>query len=322
MGISQLTSMSTIFLNFGVFALALAVSAATVPLMIGLARKWNLFDIPEGDALKIHKERIPYLGGFALFLGVVVSVALFSIVWGIRSMEAAGIFSAALLLFGLGFWDDVKWKHISQVRPYVKFGLLILVPVFAATLLVLSGLTVGVGESVVAIPLVAFYIFVFVNALNYQDGMDGLAGTLSAISFGAFAFVGFMTGDALVMGLSLALLGAVLGFLFFNFPPARIFMGDSGAYFLGFSLAVLALLVSDFHAIQGILGPILLFGAPLFEGLFTNVRRLVQGQSIFKGDRNHTYDRLLQHGYSTKKVLVLFSLVQLISVVFGVLLLL
>ena len=317
MVISKPAFTSMTFLNIETVALAFLVTVIAIPWLINLSNKWKLFDVPEGDALKIHNEHISYLGGAALFLGIMGSAVLLIATLSLYRLELAGFVSAALLLFGLGLWDDIKWKHISQARPYFKFGLLIIVPLLAATFVSLSGLEITAGVLLLTILVIAFYIFVFINALNYQDGMDGLAGSLSILSFGAFAFIGLMTQNMLVTGISFALLGTVLAFLLFNFPPARIFMGDSGAYVLGLSLAILALLVSDFHVIQGVLGPLFLFGVPLFEGLFTNARRVFQGQSIFRGDRSHTYDYLLQHGYSAKKVLALFSFVQLLSVAIG-----
>ncbi|MDZ4232091.1 MAG: MraY family glycosyltransferase, partial [Candidatus Pacearchaeota archaeon] len=231
------------------FILSFLVSAALIPVVRKAAERYKLFDEFQGDSLKIHTRKISFLGGAAIAAGALVALAFFAP----QDTRLVAVFSSSLLVFGLGLYDDLKWKRTSSSRPLLKLFSLLLVP--AAVALILS---FGAVFALFLAPLVFLYIFAFMNALNYQDGMDGLAGTLSALSFAGFAVAGLVLSNPFAFVLSLALLGAVLGFLFFNFPPAKIFMGDSGAYFLGFCLAVLALLFSDFNAIQGVLGPVFL----------------------------------------------------------------
>jgi len=275
----------------------------------------GLVDVAQGDALKIHKAPVSYLGGVAMFGAVIASLLGFQ-TWTGFDWRIGGFILGSFLPFALGFWDDYKWKHISQVRPHLKFALLLLVPLFASFILLWTGAAASVWMGLVAF----LAVFILINAVNYQDGMDGLAGGESLISFAGFAVLAFLAANQLALVLSLVLLGAALGFLVFNFPPARIFMGDSGAYFLGFALAVSFLLLFSFDSPWRLLGLVLILGVPVFEGVFTNIRRVIKGQSIFLGDRGHMYDVMLQRGYSVKMILFVFYAAQLAVVTLGVLL--
>ena len=147
-----------------------------------------------------------------------------------------------------------------------------------------------------------------------------MAAGLVFVSLIGFLVLSLVSGNSFSLALCLILTGAVLSFLLFNFPPAKIFMGDSGAYFLGFMLAVLAMLFSKPYDLLSILGPIFIIGIPFWDGVFTNIRRILKKKSIFLGDRAHFYDRLLKKGFSTKKTLLISYFLQAGSVVIGLLL--
>jgi len=301
------------------FILSFGITLLSIPFLKRVAVRYHLVDVATGDALKIHREPISFFGGVALFVAITIT-------WGgaaLWKMETdwrvAGILVAALLIFALGFWDDLKWKHIAQRKPYTKFFLLLTVPLLASFILVRSGVDMSFLEvGSIAVVVVFLYIFTLINAVNYQDGMDGLAGGLVAISLFGFIVAALFLQNAFVLSLVLPLCGAVLGFLVFNFPPARIFMGDSGAYMLGFFLVVVALLFSHPDDIASVIGPLFIIGVPLIEGLLSNARRVVAGKSIFLGDRDHIYDRMLQKGYSTRQTLSVFYLLQAVFVAFGI----
>jgi len=139
-----------------------------------------------------------------------------------------------------------------------------------------------------------------------------------AISLAGFIILGFVFGNELSLVFSLILLGSILGFLYFNFPPAKIFMGDSGAYFLGFVLVVLTAYYSRAYDALGFAGTIFIFGTPLFDGVFTNVRRLFNGKSILLGGRDHFYDYLFKKSNSQVKTDLISYCFQAISVLIGV----
>ena len=271
---------------------------AVIPLLISFSKKTGkVLDISEGDALKIHKQPTSLLGGLAILLSVFIGLSFM--------VDSSVIFLAIgmLVIFALGFWDDLRWKNVAPVNPLLKFAALVICSLAAA---------IALGYIGISITLAFVAIFIFINAVNYQDGIDGLAGGLCAISFLGFFLIG-------ALPLSLIALGAATAFLLFNFPPAKVFMGDSGAYLLGFLLAVLACLLVKPDSWQSIISIIFIIGLPLFDGVFTNLRRLAKGKSIFHGDRSHVYDQLLVRGFSTKKTLALCYGLQLLFVIIGLL---
>jgi len=142
------------------------------------------------------------------------------------------------------------------------------------------------------------------NALNMQDGLDGLAGGITAISLIGFLILSILSSTTLPLILSLALLGGIIGFLVYNWNPASIFMGDNGSHFLGFSLAILAIMFSGhpIYNLKQFIGPMLIIGLPIIDASWAIIRRVSKGQSPMQGDRGHLYDRLRQKGLSTKKL--------------------
>lgn len=297
-----------------IFFLSLGVSFVCSLIFKKTAMRFGFVDVAEGDALKIHHRPIPYLGGMAIFIAAISSF-LFMAPPGMRSLFL-GVSLGALPILALGFWDDMRWKHKTHSKPLLKFAFLILIPLLATLILWIAGWHLNFSSFLLFVPTAAFAIFVLMNSVNYQDGMDGLAGSLTAVSFGGFAVVSFLLGNSIGLILSLAFLGAALGFLALNLPPAKIFMGDSGAYTLGFFLALLVILFSQ----ANILGSLLLAGFPLAEGIWTNCRRLMRKKSIFYGDREHAYDRMLQAGISPWKTLAFLIMIQIVLVGTGILL--
>lgn len=304
---------------FFIFIIPFIAGLAFNFLLIKISQKTHfLVDAPEGDALKIHKKSIPLLGGLAILLSAVLASAIFLAPY--YRVEVIGIFAGLLMVFGLGFWDDIAWKHVSTINPLLKFALLIVCTLIPSIILSLVGVSFNFFPiSVISVLLGFMYIFVSINAVNYQDGMDGLAGGLVSISLAGFLYLGMAENLPLAVVISLVFLGAVTAFLQFNYPPVKIFMGDSGAYSLGFILAVLAMLFSKPFNFYSVIGPMLIVGLPIIDGVYTNIRRLARGHSIFHGDRAHFYDKLLQKGFSAKKTLFICYFLQIVLMVVGVL---
>lgn len=298
------------------FAVPFVVAAVATPLAIGLSKRAKLaMDISEGDALKIHKQPTSLLGGVAIGVGIVAGICLLLSQWGDTSVLL--LLAALAPVSLLGLFDDLRWKHISTIRPMLKFFWLIVCTVASGALAWYAGVGITGLAPWIAVALSAAYVFVYINAVNYQDGMDGLAGSLSLVSFIGFAVLGMQTGG-LGAALPLAFAGASLGFLLFNMPPAKVFMGDMGAYLLGMCLAVLAMMATKLSA-AGIIGPLLMTGMPLVDGVITNLRRVAAGKSIFHGDRSHFYDKLMQAGYSVRRTLGIAIALQIALVALGLL---
>jgi len=290
-----------------IYLLTFLLSLSLTFLFLKLKRKFNIYDLATDDPLKIHKKSVSCLGGLSIVLTTSV-VLFFSFDCRLLIIAIAG-----LLMFLLGFIDDVSWRDKFNIRRIYKFLFLVFFSLLATIILLLAGIRIEFFP-VIAEILTFACIFVLINAINYQDGVDGLAGGLVSISLVGFIVLSFPS-----YGFALVLLLAVLGFLVFNFPPAKIFMGDSGAYYLGFMLAVFVMIFSKSYDFNNILALIFLLGLPLFDGVFTNIRRIVKRKSIFLGDREHFYDRMLKKGYSTRKTIFVSYSLQAVFVLIGLL---
>ena len=233
------------FLLSTIFAFLLAV--VLTPVFRNLAVKTNLCDNPRDDVLKIHKKPIPLIGGIGMLLATLIALGVMPIFVKINHWQLLGILTSGLLAAGIGLWDDLRWKNKSQdYKPKVKFILQVLISSLIGIILFLVKIQIQfISIATFGILLGILYIFGAMNAINMQDGIDGLAGGLVAISALGFGLWAHFTGNVWGVLLSLSLLGSVMGFLIYNFPPASIFMGDSGSHFLGFTLATLAILFTS-----------------------------------------------------------------------------
>ena len=203
--------------------------------------KKHLCDEPGN--LKVHKKPIPYLGGVGIFLGFVSGLIFARLFHQISGLQATGIIIGSIVILFLGFWDDLKWK--KEVNPVFK----LLCQFVAGALIVFILTKIGVNFKFSLSPIICalmagFYIVGAMNALNMQDGLDGLAGGITAISLTGFIILSISTSMTFPLVLCIALLGGIIGFLVYNWNPASIFMGDNGSHFLGFSLAILAIMFS------------------------------------------------------------------------------
>ena len=304
-------------MNILLFFLPFILGLVLMPLATLFSKKTGFFvDSAERDELKIHNGKISILGGLAMIVPVFIS---FIFLERNSYLPLLGISVGILLFFLVCFWDDYKWKSTSKSQPILKSLMLVMSAVISAIVLYYSGISFAlITIAVISIILSFIYIFIVTNSINFQDGADGLAGGVVGISLIGFFVLGIIRGNNLSADVSLIVLGAVMSFLIFNFPPAKIFMGDSGAYSLGFIIAVLAISFSTPYNLYSLLGPIFIIGIPVFEGVFSNLRRILSKESIFHGDRDHFYDKLLRK-YSIQKTLLISYSLQIFLVVLGLL---
>ena len=294
-----------------------AVSLLLTPLARALAVRLGALDHP--GPRRVHSEPTPRFGGLAM-AGAVLAVA-----WAARVLPGPareldprpllGLTCASLPILALGMVDDIR-----GASPWAKLA----VQACAAATLTLFGYGVPLlsnpfGDPIVtglwSLPLTVAWVLALTNAVNLIDGLDGLAAGVVAIACGALWMTGRGHGDFYVMFLSAILLGACGGFLAWNRPPARIFMGDTGSQFLGLTLSAISLLENrKGTAALTLLLPLVALGVPLADGALAFVRRLLRGQPVFRGDAGHIHHRLLDAGLSPHATLaVLWGL----SAVFG-----
>ncbi|BFH10820.1 undecaprenyl/decaprenyl-phosphate alpha-N-acetylglucosaminyl 1-phosphate transferase [Paenibacillus melissococcoides] len=313
--------MITVYVVGGLVALLLATGLT--PLVKKFAIKVGAVDVP--NARKVHTRIMPRMGGLGIFAAFVITLCLLAlfvpdILFGRRDSNLIwALLSGGAIIVLTGSLDDrfelsAKVKLVGQIIAAC-------VVVFGFDLTV-DFVNVPFGdqywniESWIAIPLTIFWIVGVTNAINLIDGLDGLAAGVSAISIATILVMAVFMGNPMVILLCAVLLGSIIGFLFFNFHPAKIFMGDTGSLFLGFSLAVLSLLGFKQIAIVSFITPLLIIGVPLSDTFFAIVRRAVQKKPIFAPDKGHLHHCLRELGFSHRKtVLIIYA----IATFFGVL---
>ena len=216
------------------------------------------------------------------------------------------------MLLSLGIIDDIR-----GIQPYHRFP----VQILAAVILILFGLKINISLFLpLGIILTIFYVVGACNSMNLLDGIDGLAAGVTIIACIAFCIVFGKQGESLGLILSIALLGSTLGFLWHNFNPASIFMGDSGSLFLGCVLAVLAILyLRTPNDILTFLVPIAILGVPIFDTTLTLIRRTINHNPLFPGDRGHSYDKLIRKGLNQKQTVFVVYGIGIIFAITGIL---
>jgi len=294
-------------------ALALLLGVLVTPLVLALSHRRSWFDIP--NERKIHTDPIPRLGGVGIFIGLIGgSVAVPLLLPLIApSLEAQRYTPGFILVFlafgvihGMGLVDD-----FHNLRAGLKFVLQLL----AAAMVTAGGFMIervtlpGVGSvalGIFAYPLTVLWIVAISNAINLVDGIDGLAAGIAAWTSLSLALMSILTGRHIPALVALSLLGAVMGFLAFNFPPARIFMGDSGSLLIGFVLAVIPLLGSPgTTALDELAAPATLLMIPILDTILAIVRRLRRKLPIYAPDKEHIHHRLLAIGFKDTSILIL-----------------
>jgi UDP-GlcNAc:undecaprenyl-phosphate/decaprenyl-phosphate GlcNAc-1-phosphate transferase len=279
---------------------------------LAMGRGWVAPPIQNRD---LHTTPLPRLGGVPIFLSFLISIAL---VWlagphfpalavGPSIQTLLTILVAGTLVFLVGIYDD-----IHSVGPYTKFA----VQAVAAIILFAGGLRIfnlplffGAREFAwpIGLPITILWVIGITNAFNLLDGLDGLAAGSALFSTLVVFVVAIFNGSSLVALLTIALAGAILGFLRFNFNPATIFLGDSGSLFIGFMLSALALVGATEKAPTAIAVaiPLVSFGLPILETTISVMRRLISGRPLFTADREHIHHKLLQHGMTHRQVVIL-----------------
>lgn len=299
--------------------LFLIAAAAFVTLVLTpLVRVWSirrgLVDEPGGR--KVHTHAISRLGGIAMFIGFTAAVVLEAVGeryfnWGGALLAPGsgvwGVLGGMVIIFAVGVIDD-----IYTLTPGPK----LLGQIVAACIVIAAGLRIDfignpfggglIALGLLGIPVTLVYIVGFTNVINLIDGLDGLAAGVSAIAAMSFLVLAAQSNRLEAAALAAALIGACLGFLRYNFNPASIFMGDSGAMFLGFALASISLLgVMKSVAAITLVVPLLIIGVPIFDTASAIVRRIRHNRPIQEADKGHIHHRLLGRGFDQRQTVII-----------------
>ena len=289
------------------FLLSLACSAVFTPLVIKLAHRLNAFD--HGlSSRKIHKAPIPRLGGVAIAAAFFVPITgLLLVNSGVGhlfysdGLRPLGLYVGGALIALLGIYDDLKGAG-AKLKFSVQFAVAALVYFLGYRIDALAnpfGPTIQLGW--LGLPFTMVWIAGVINAINLIDGLDGLAGGVALVAVGMSFVFALLRADPLMMLFTAALAGALIGFLRYNFNPAKIFMGDTGSMFLGFVLAVSAIETSQKSSTAiAILIPIIVLGLPITDTMLAIWRRGVRGAPLFQADRGHIHHRLLDAGLTQR----------------------
>lgn len=292
------------------FAAACVLSFGATPIVKAWAIKVGAIDVPK-DNRRVHKVPTPRLGGLAIFFSfLATSIVLYGF-----DRKFLGILLGAFIIVVTGYFDDIK-----PMSAKLKFMLQIV----AAICVVSFGVRIDIVTNpffiidkirwiklgMLSYPLTILWIVGVTNAINLIDGLDGLAAGVSSISAFTLFVVALNTNQPSIALLAVILAGATFGFLPYNFNPAKIFMGDTGALFLGYMLSVLSVMgVLKSAAALSILVPVFALGLPIFDTLFAMLRRVLNGRSMMEPDKGHLHHRLLDIGLSQKQaVLTLYSI--------------
>lgn len=300
-------------MNFQVlaFLLALALSFLLTPRVRKLATHLNVLAQPGGR--RIHGRPVPLWGGLAIYVGFVVAVVLVSKL-GSRwvpdlklDTRMFGILVAGAIVATIGMIDDLK-----EMSAALQAGAILA----AAVVLMGFGIKIEfisipfrndmVWLSWLAAPVTIFWVFGLTKTVDLMDGLDGLAAGIGAIAAGCLAFIAYHSAQPAVALMAAALSGSCIGFLRFNFNPAKIFMGTTGSQFIGFTLAALSIVGAFKMAVAAAVAlPILVFGVPIFDAIFVVWKRWRSRRPLHRADHSHLHYRLMQRGFSHKQAVLL-----------------
>lgn len=294
------------------FSMAFAISLALTPSVTSLAYKIGAIDVPK-DKRRVHKKPIPRLGGLAIYYGFLISVVFFCKM----DKQLIGIIAGSLLIVGVGIVDDVM-----QLKASIKF----VVQIVAALIVAFCDVRINavsmpmpfveggiLSLGFLSIPVTVLWIVGVTNAVNLIDGLDGLAVGISSIATFSLFFIAILAGEPVVAILAAALAGSCLGFLPYNFNPAKIFMGDTGSTFLGYMLSIICIQgLFKGYVIISFIVPFLILGLPIFDTAYAIVRRIKNKKPIMSPDRGHLHHRLIDMGLSQKQTVAIMYVIAMI----------
>ena len=286
------------------FIVSLVITMVLIPPVMKWAERIGAIDLP--DERKVHKSAIPRVGGIAMVIGSMVSILF----WTEFNNQIISLLSGYLILLFFGIWDDR-----TDLNYRIKFAgqILAVIIVVVAGDVVIHRIPFIENDLplYIAVPFTIFALVGITNAINLSDGLDGLAGGTTLLSLSVIGLLAFQADGFDVVIIAMAVAGSIFGFLRYNTYPARLFMGDTGSQFLGFSAGVLAILLSQSisTAMSPVL-PLIILGLPVLDTIAVMTQRMYEGRSPFSADKNHIHHKLLAIGFDHYEAVLLIYVVQ------------
>ena len=284
-----------------------AFVALIMPFVKKIAYKLGAIDKPRGR--HIHKKDTPKLGGLAIFFGFLLGYMIF----GEHSEQMNSVLIGSFIIILTGIIDDV-----CELKPVHKMigqiGAALVITVYGKILLVdVSAFGIYLNFGIFTYPITILFIVGCINCINLIDGLDGLSGGISAIYYLTMGIIGCIVGKFdLEFVLTFTMLGATLGFLVHNFYPAKIFAGDTGSMFMGFTIAVISLLGFKNVTMTSLIIPLLILAVPILDTLFAILRRALKGEKIYEGDTYHIHHQLLNRNISQRKTVLIIYFINIL----------
>lgn len=307
-----------------IIIITFTLSVIITPLTIKFANKFGFVDVPK-DSRRVHLKPMPRIGGLAIVISMFIGLALYYLItMNIPSItlnnKFVGYVIGAIIISSMGFIDDA-----INMRARYKF----IFQLLAASIIYFFGISIEgikipfiytnlIDFGFLSFPITLIWVIGITNAVNLIDGLDGLAAGISAISATALLTIFITTSASLeAIVITAVLVGATLGFLPYNFNPAKTFMGDVGSNFLGFTLAAVSILgFAKGYTLIAIIAPILTLGVPIFDTLFAMVRRFLAGKPMLSPDGGHVHHRLLKRGFDQRQaVLILYTVTSMLCII-------
>lgn len=286
---------------------AFVASILLTPLVRKLAFRIGAVDKP--NYRKVHTAIMPRIGGLAIFGAFLIGYLILRP----EDIHATGILIGAVIIILTGFLDDML-EITAKAKITGQLAAALIVVMWGGLQIDFINLPFGgqIEFGVFSIPITIIWIIGITNAINLIDGLDGLAAGVSSIALITLSIMAIIMGDPFVIATAAILAASSLGFLFFNFHPAKIFMGDTGSLFLGYMISVLALLGFKNVAVISLIIPVIMLGVPISDTFFAIVRRIRMKQKIMAPDKSHLHHCLLRAGFSHKQtVLIIYGLAAL-----------
>lgn len=284
-------------------------TALIMPFTSKIAEKIGAIDVPK-DQRRVHVKPTPKLGGLGIFCGFLFGYMLF----GIQSIQMNSVLIGSFIIIITGLIDD-----INPLRPREKllgqFLAALTITLYGKILLTeINFLDVTVNFGILSYPITIFFILGCTNVINLIDGLDGLSSGISSIFYLTIGVIAFFQGkvDTLEITMAFVMLGATTGFLVHNFNPAKLFAGETGASFMGFTIAIISLLGYKGTLLTSLLVPIMILAIPILDTLFAILRRALKRKPIFEADKEHLHHQFLKMNFSQKGTVLLIYAIDLL----------